>query len=89
MAFGEGIRVLWTLFLVTPQMSLKQISTTEIGVYLSLQYLALSNDVATNPGPIKYPCTVCKRSVENVKALQSNFCDDWTHRKCINMKVSD
>ena len=32
---------------------------------------------------------VCKRPVENVQALQSDFCDDWTHRKCINMKVSD
>ena len=32
---------------------------------------------------IKYPCTVCGRSVtQNHKALQCDYCDQWVHIKC-------
>ena len=32
---------------------------------------------------IKYPCTVCGRSVtKNHKALQCGYCDQWVHTKC-------
>ena len=32
---------------------------------------------------IKYPCTVCGRSVaKNHKALQCDYCDQWVHIKC-------
>ena len=32
---------------------------------------------------IKYPCTVCGRSVaKNHKALQCDYCDQWFHLKC-------
>ena len=32
---------------------------------------------------IKYPCTVCGRSVAKThKALQCDYCDEWVHIKC-------
>ena len=32
---------------------------------------------------IKFPCTICKRTVaKNHKALQCNLCDQWIHIKC-------
>jgi hypothetical protein len=42
-----------------------------------------------NPGPIKYPCTNCKKGVRsNQRAIQCDFCDEWTHMKCTTISLS-
>jgi hypothetical protein len=46
-------------------------------------------DVHMNPGPIKYPCTNCKKGVRsNQRAIQCDFCDEWTHMKCTTISLS-
>ncbi|XP_063436638.1 uncharacterized protein LOC134718077 [Mytilus trossulus] len=48
--------------------------------------ILLCGDIHINPGPIKHPCTDCKKSVRsNQKAVQCDFCDNWTHLKCTNI----
>lgn len=52
--------------------------------YCFILYILLSGDVHYNPGPINYPCTYC-----NKKALQCDFCDDWTHLKCTSLSLNE
>ena len=41
--------------------------------------LLLASDISPNPGTIRYPCTVCTRSVRsNQMALQCDCCQLWT-----------
>ena len=48
-----------------------------------------AGDVSQNPGPIKYPCTVCSRSVRsNQMALQCDCCQLWTHAVCADVSRS-
>ena len=50
---------------------------------LLLCLLIVSGDIEVNPGPIKYPCSVCEKSVKsNQQALSCDSCDRWTHCKC-------
>ena len=58
--------------------------------YCFILYILLSGDVHYNPGPIKYPCTYCKKPTKwNQKALQCDFCDDWTHLKCTSLSLNE
>jgi len=42
-----------------------------------------------NPGPIKYPCTVCLKSVKsNHKALLCDNCQLWSHSHCVSVSDS-
>ncbi|CAG2205039.1 unnamed protein product [Mytilus edulis] len=51
--------------------------------------ILLCGDIHINPGPIKHPCTDCKKSVRsNQKAFQCDFCDNWTHLKCTNISTT-
>ena len=51
--------------------------------------ILLSGDVHMNPGPIKYPCTNCKKGVRsNQRAIQCDFCDEWTRMKCTTISLS-
>ena len=51
-----------------------------------LLLLLLGGDVSENPGPVRYPCTVCSRSVHsNHKALQCDNCQMWSHIKCVSI----
>ena len=57
---------------------------------LALKILMLSGDISSNPGPIRYPCTVCQKAVRsNQQGIQCDFCDRWTHRKCTNISISE
>ena len=52
--------------------------------------ILLCGDVHYNPGPIKHPCISCKKSVRsNQKAIQCDFCDEWTHLKCTTLSNSE
>ncbi|CAG2200390.1 unnamed protein product [Mytilus edulis] len=55
------------------------INTTQTNIYL----IILCGDIHSNPGPTKYPCTLCAKAVKsNQKALQCDECNEWTHIKC-------
>ena len=48
--------------------------------------LLLSGDISLNPGPVKYPCKICKKGVRrNQKGICCDKCDNWLHTRCIGM----
>ena len=50
----------------------------------SFYVILLCGDVALNPGPMKWPCTVCGKSVKsNDRALLCDSCDNWSHTRCV------
>ena len=51
--------------------------------------MLLSGDISLNPGPIRYPCTVCGKSVaSNQKALSCDACQEWSHANCAGVDDS-
>lgn len=37
----------------------------------------------TNPGPVRYPCTMCAKPVRaNQRGVMCDTCDLWTHTRC-------
>ena len=75
---------------------------TSVDIHLSLMPVAsmlthdiagsmiiLSGDVETNPGPVKYPCGICKRAVKyNQSSVACDQCDQWIHRECMHMNTA-
>ena len=52
--------------------------------------ILLSGDIATNPGPIRFPCGSCAKPVRsNQHGLQCNDCNIWTHRTCLSMNKDE
>ena len=50
--------------------------------------LFLAGDIALNPGPICFPCTVCCRPVcSNQRGIQCDDCQEWTHASCTHVSV--
>jgi hypothetical protein len=48
---------------------------TNPSTYCLILSILLSGDIHINPGAIKYPCTLCQKSVRsNQKAIQCDFC---------------
>ena len=45
--------------------------------------LPLSGDIQLNPGPICYPCGVCKK-----KAVSCDLYECWFHIKCANLSAN-
>lgn len=43
--------------------------------------LLLSGDISLNPGPTKYPCSVCGKGVRT-KGVYCTQCGLWVHKKC-------
>ena len=51
--------------------------------------LILAGDVAFNPGPARFPCTVCARPVRsNQRGIQCDRCQEWTHASCADVSVT-
>ena len=51
--------------------------------------LYLAGDVALNPGPVRFPCTVCNHPVLiNQRAIQCDQCQNWTHANCAHVSKS-
>ena len=45
--------------------------------------ILLSGDIHQNPGPSKFPCTSCDKSVKHTdKALMCDNCENWCHIYC-------
>ena len=52
--------------------------------------LLMSEDVSENPGPTRFPCGKCQKSVKrNQRGIQCESCFLWHHAKCIAMPVSE
>ena len=52
--------------------------------------ILISGDIAENPGPFKFPCGSCAKSLKkNQKGIQCEDCLFWHHIKCINLPVID
>ena len=54
--------------------------------------LLLCGDILPNPGPasVKYPCTVCSKSVSySQKGIECSRCDRWTHALCAKVTYED
>ena len=57
-------------------------------VYLYLSAILVSNacDVATNPGPPKFPCNICKKAIRwTTPGVCCDTCDQWFHKACMGM----
>ena len=55
---------------------------------LALSLILLSGNVSPNPGPLNYPCKICKKNTwENQKRLYCNACRHWFHIRpcCLQM----
>ena len=51
--------------------------------------LLLSRDIASNPGPVKFPCGICNEPMrKNKRGIQCEDCIMWHHIKCINLPVN-
>ena len=58
----------------------------------SIYRILLSGDISLNPGPVRWPCSVCGKAVAtNHRAIQCDNCDKWCHisRKCGNVSLKD
>ena len=57
--------------------------------FLWLSYLLfLAGDIAANPGPVRFPCTVCNCPVcVNQRGIQCDKCVKWTHVKCAHISM--
>jgi hypothetical protein len=52
--------------------------------------ILMSGDIAINPGPIKFPCGQCGKSVSsNQRAIQCEECLFWQHIKCIGLPLKE
>ena len=52
--------------------------------------LLLAGDIEANPGPIKYPCTACGKSVrKNQRGILCDRCDKWTHASCCGVNKAE
>ena len=50
--------------------------------HLYFKYLLiLSGDINLNPGPVKYPCSVCAKPVRK-RIISWEKCGLWLHKKC-------
>ena len=56
---------------------------------LTSKRLVLSGDIHSNPGPTKFPCKECGKSVrKNQNAVLCSECGFWIHATCLNMSNS-
>ena len=52
--------------------------------------LLLSGDIETNPGPVRYPCTMCGKPVKsNQRGIECSRCEKWTHAKCCGVSPEE
>ena len=71
--------IFWHLKHRPPSGTLRRFSPKLFAINLIL----VCGDVALNPGPAKYPCTVCTLAVRsNQRALLCDNCNLWIHCTC-------
>ena len=47
--------------------------------------LSLAGDIAVNPGPACFPCTVCSPLCNNQQGIQCDGCQRWSHASCAHV----
>ena len=63
--------------------------STDERSWFNIQRLQRCGDIHLNPGPIKFPCKECEKSVRNNQnAMLCSECGLWIHAKCLNMSTS-
>ena len=57
--------------------------------YVAQNQILLSGDCHPNPGPTyRFPCGVCEKPCRsNQDCIACDSCDQWFHRKCMNMPL--
>ena len=49
----------------------------------SVRLILIAGDIHQHPGPLKFPCSVCNKSVTSrQKAVECDTCQRWCHRGC-------
>ena len=58
--------------------------------WFNIRRLERCGDIHLNPGPVKFPCKECEKSVRNNQnAMLCSECGClWIHAKCLNMSTS-
>lgn len=52
--------------------------------------LLLAGDIEVNPGPVRYPCTVCSKAVrKNQRGICCDRCESWSHARCCQIDVGE
>ena len=52
--------------------------------------ILLAGDIKRNPGPTKYPCTVCGKAVRsNQRGILCSRCQNWTHANCCGVSPAE
>ena len=70
-------------------LSCRALHSTNGRDWFNIQRLVLSGDIHLNPGPTKFPCKDCGKSVrKNQNAVLCSVCGFWIHAKCLNMSSS-
>ena len=55
---------------------------------IAARMIALSGDIESNPGPVKFPCGICTKAVRsNQCSVACDSCDQWFHKRCMCMKT--
>ena len=63
--------------------------STDERSWFNIRRLERCGDIHLNPGPIKFPCKECEKSVRNNQnAMLCSECGLWIHAKCLNMSTS-
>ena len=58
-------------------------------LYLSLLLLSIAKDIEPNPGPVKYPCQICKKAVKwTTPSVCCDSCELWYHKDCMFMNTA-
>ena len=58
----------------------------------SKRQVVLSGDVHVDPGPVRFPCSVCKKPVAAThRAVECDSCHQWCHivRRCSNVSLEN
>ena len=70
-------------------LSCRALHSTDGRSWFNIQRLVLSGDIHLNPGPTKFPCKECGKSVrKNQNAVLCSECGFWIHATCLNMSSS-
>ena len=60
-----------------------------LSLKIQIQIQILLYDVELNPGPVRYPCSMCYRPVRvNQRALQCDECACWCHCACCGVDIN-
>lgn len=70
--------------------STKLLSSTLTCAHSLLAPPLLAGNIEVNPGPVRYPCTVCSKAVQkNQRGICCDRCETWSHARCCQIDVGE